>query len=152
MPSGVCGHHSALAQLRRVRLVSRLVGFVAVPPFANTACSKCSRLGWSSTASQDIATLVTLSILCCWPQGGLQIIRSRKGRPQLVHNGYLFGVRKYYGDRVYWRCMERVSCTARVNTRGNEVTVMCGAHSHGPHIKEILQLGGVVPYEQFHPH
>ncbi|XP_063242212.1 protein tramtrack, beta isoform-like isoform X22 [Bacillus rossius redtenbacheri] len=77
-------------------------------------------------------------------QGGVQIVHSKRGKPQLVHDGYLFYRHQHVRDRVVWRCIQRDACRARVHTRGDALTVVRDDHTHGPHTREIRERGGFV--------
>ncbi|XP_063242216.1 protein tramtrack, beta isoform-like isoform X25 [Bacillus rossius redtenbacheri] len=72
-------------------------------------------------------------------QGGLQLVRSRMGRPQLVHEGYLYCRHRQIGDGVYWRCIQTDKCRARIHTRGSELIVRRSAHTHEPQLEEIMK-------------
>ncbi|XP_063229413.1 modifier of mdg4-like isoform X2 [Bacillus rossius redtenbacheri] len=78
--------------------------------------------------------------------GGLQMVRSRKGVPQLVHDGYLFCINRCYGNTVHWQCIQHATCRARVHTCDGAVLVRCGEHSHEPHTRQIRERGGFVEW------
>ncbi|XP_063242199.1 modifier of mdg4-like isoform X13 [Bacillus rossius redtenbacheri] len=84
-------------------------------------------------------------------QGGLPIVPSKRGTPQLVHAGYLFCIDRCYGAVVHWKCIQHNVCRARVHTRGNELTVRCGEHSHRPHTQRIRDQGGFVGHGRGFP-
>ncbi|KAJ8874966.1 hypothetical protein PR048_022856 [Dryococelus australis] len=74
----------------------------------------------------------------------LKILHNSKGRPQLVHNNYLFRVHQYRRGKVHWQCVRNDICRARIHTRGNELIVRCAKHTHGPHTEKIRQrVGGL---------
>ncbi|KAJ8874969.1 hypothetical protein PR048_022859 [Dryococelus australis] len=76
--------------------------------------------------------------------GGVRIVYSNKGKPQLIHNGYLFIVDKNIGEKVHWRCIDSRNCRARIHTSDNMVSIRCSEHTHEPHAKKIWERIGLI--------
>lgn len=59
---------------------------------------------------------------------------SRRGKPQLYYQGYLFNSDGVKNGRVYWRCSEtrRGSCMARVLTTEDNLYEKQPTHDHKP--------------------
>lgn len=74
-------------------------------------------------------------------------VMSRRGKPQLYYQGYLFNSDGVKNGRVYWRCSEtrRGTCMARVLTTQHSLLEKQPRHDHEPntarvHGKKFLSL------------
>lgn len=59
---------------------------------------------------------------------------SRRGKPQLYYEGYLFNSDAIKNGRVYWRCSEtrRSTCMARLLTTRDKLIEKQPIHDHQP--------------------
>lgn len=59
---------------------------------------------------------------------------SRRGKPQLLYNDYLYNSDSVLNGRTYWRCAEtrRGSCMARLVSTANTVFEKQPLHDHPP--------------------
>jgi len=57
----------------------------------------------------------------------LQLIKSSRGRYQLVHNGFIYNTDRQSGQRVFWHCSEyqRIGCRGRVVTVVSHLLEKC---------------------------
>lgn len=64
---------------------------------------------------------------------------SRRGRPQLYYQGYLFNSDAIKNGRVYWRCSEtrRSTCAARLLTIQDKVIEKQPIHDHPPNTNRV---------------
>lgn len=63
-----------------------------------------------------------------------QYVLSRRGKPQLLYQGYLFNSDAIKNGRVYWRCVEtrRSTCAARLLTIQDKLIEKQPIHDHQP--------------------
>lgn len=61
-------------------------------------------------------------------------VLSRRGKPQLYYQGYLFNSDAIKNGRVYWRCSEtrRSTCAARLLTINKKLIEKQPKHDHEP--------------------
>lgn len=64
----------------------------------------------------------------------IEFVLSRRGRPQLLYNGYLYNSDAMSNGRTYWRCSEtrRGSCVARLVSTSDTVYEKQPIHDHEP--------------------
>lgn len=69
----------------------------------------------------------------------LSFVLSRRGKPQLYYQGYLFNSDSVKNGRVYWRCSEtrRGSCMARLLTTSTNLIEKQPIHDHQPNNRRI---------------
>ncbi|XP_023725651.1 modifier of mdg4 isoform X1 [Cryptotermes secundus] len=74
-------------------------------------------------------------------QGNLQLIKSSRGRYQLVHNGFIYNTDRQSGRRVFWRCSEyqRIGCRGRIVTVDCQLLVKCSTHNHESQDEKIRE-------------
>lgn len=63
-----------------------------------------------------------------------RFVLSRRGKPQLYYQGYLFNTDAIKNGRVYWRCVEtrRSTCAARLLTIQDKLIEKQPIHDHQP--------------------
>ena len=73
--------------------------------------------------------------------GNLQLIKSSRGRYQLVHNGFIYNTDRQSGQRVFWRCSEyqRIGCRGRVVTVEGQLLEKCSTHNHESQDEKIRE-------------
>lgn len=73
--------------------------------------------------------------------GNLQLIKSSRGRYQLVHNGFIYNTDRQSGRRVFWRCSEyqRIGCRGRIVTVDDQLLVKCSTHNHESQDEKIRE-------------
>lgn len=78
---------------------------------------------------------------------------SRRDKPQLYYQGYLFNSDSFKNGRVYWRCSEtrRGTCIARVLTTDHNLIEKQPIHDHPPNEqyvegKKIISLSDCYAY------
>lgn len=66
--------------------------------------------------------------------GAIAFVLSRRGKPQLHYQGYLFNSDSMKNGRVYWRCSEkrRGTCMARLLTTSDNLIEKQPYHDHPP--------------------
>lgn len=68
-----------------------------------------------------------------------QFVLSRRGKPQLYYQGYLFNSDAIKNGRVYWRCVEtrRSTCAARLLTIQDKLIEKQPIHDHVPNTYRV---------------
>ena len=70
-----------------------------------------------------------------------QISTTQRGKPLLTLNGYRYQQhsKNKNGSKIYWRCVERATCTARTTTNGDleNITIIKDATSEHTHEKNV---------------
>ena len=66
-------------------------------------------------------------------------VLSRRGKPQLYYQGYLFNSDAIKNGRVYWRCSEtrRSTCAARLLTIQDKLVEKQPIHDHPPNTNRV---------------
>lgn len=66
-------------------------------------------------------------------------VLSRRGKPQLCYQGYLFNSDAIKNGRVYWRCSEtrRSTCAARLLTIQDKLIEKQPSHDHLPNVNRL---------------
>ncbi|XP_063242192.1 modifier of mdg4-like isoform X8 [Bacillus rossius redtenbacheri] len=72
-------------------------------------------------------------------QGAIAFVRSKRGRPQLIHDGFLYKEAYMRSDGMVWECSDRPKnkCPARVMLEGDRVVSGYTVHCHGSHVSTI---------------
>lgn len=81
---------------------------------------------------------------------------SRRMKPQLCYQGFLFNSDSFKNGRVYWRCKEsrRGSCIARALTTETELIVKQPNHNHPEDVgaaegKKVISMDECYAYFRF---
>lgn len=85
-----------------------------------------------------------------------QFVLSRRGKPQLCYQGYLFNSDAIKNGRVYWRCVEtrRSTCAARLLTIQDKLIEKQPIHDHEPNSfrvdgKKLISYESCIEYFDF---
>ncbi|XP_055304412.1 modifier of mdg4-like isoform X15 [Sitodiplosis mosellana] len=72
-------------------------------------------------------------------QDSYTFVLSRRGKPQLYYQGYLFNSDAIKNGRVYWRCSEtrRSTCAARLLTIQDKLIEKQPIHDHSPNANRV---------------
>lgn len=68
----------------------------------------------------------------------LEIIKSQRGSPLLLHDNFIYNKDGERGEKIRWRCKNR-TCQGNVYTLGNEVTDS-SRHNHANEIDAVVRL------------
>ncbi|KAG0435958.1 hypothetical protein DMUE_4459 [Dictyocoela muelleri] len=70
----------------------------------------------------------------------MKIIKSQKGKNQLIFSGFIYNQRKITENYIYWRC-ERRNCRGRLHTDiSNQSILYQASHWHEKENKKIVRL------------
>ncbi|KAJ8866607.1 hypothetical protein PR048_032467 [Dryococelus australis] len=83
-----------------------------------------------------------VSLLCIFPAGRVvQFVRSKRGNPLAVLDGYVYNKHVTKGSKTFWKCTSydtTRSCRARLTTFGEVVYLIMGSHNHDPQYGNLL--------------